>query len=86
MEQFYVTLPSNASMDIHRNNTKANFKVELFQAIKFDIPYEVALVEISIPAIKKKEKTIGMIFLKIIQKIFYFRLIQTIYQINLKNF
>jgi hypothetical protein len=49
MNEFYVTLPSNASMDVHPDNTKSNYITELMGSIKFDYPYEVGLVEISNP-------------------------------------
>ena len=48
-EQFYVTLPSNASMDIYYDNTLSNFTTKLFQPLYFNYPYEVALVEIIYP-------------------------------------
>ena len=42
---FYVTLPSNSSMDLYPNNTLSNYTIQLKKTIKFDVPYEVALVE-----------------------------------------
>ena len=42
---FYVTLPSNSSMELFPNNTLGNYTTQLKKTIKFDIPYEVALVE-----------------------------------------
>lgn len=44
---FYITLPSNASMDLYTSNTISNFTTELYRPIQFDRPYEVALVEIT---------------------------------------
>lgn len=43
---FYVTLPSNSSMDYFPNNTATNFSTQLKRSMNFDFPYEVALVEI----------------------------------------
>jgi len=42
---FYITLPSNASMDLFPHNRLTNFRTQLPIPLKFDIPYEVALVE-----------------------------------------
>lgn len=44
---FYVTLPSNASMDIFPLNKQASFTTKLAEEINFTSDYEVALVEIS---------------------------------------
>ena len=52
-DQFYVTLPSNASMAIFPENTKSNFITELYKPIKLETKYEVALVEISFPKLEK---------------------------------
>ena len=52
-DQFYVTLHSNASMAIFRENTKSNFITELYKQIKLETKYEVALVEISFPKLEK---------------------------------
>ena len=46
---FYVTLPSNASMDIYPNNTKSNFQVRLPRTLYLNSRYEVALSEIQYP-------------------------------------
>jgi hypothetical protein len=43
---FYVTLPSNASLDLY-DNKMSNFTTKLNTPLKFNIPYEVALVEIT---------------------------------------
>ena len=53
-ESFYMTLPSNASMDTHPNNTMANFITELFTPIRFEKPFEVSLVEITLPSVEKE--------------------------------
>ena len=58
-ESFYMTLPSNASMDTHPNNTMANFITELFTPIRFEKPFEVALVEITLPSVEKELIPIG---------------------------
>jgi hypothetical protein len=47
MSGFYVTLPSNSSMDIYPNNKQSSFKTKLAKEINFPDNYEVALVEIS---------------------------------------
>ncbi len=44
---FYVTLPSNSSMDLFPNNTISNFSVALKEPIRLDTYYEVALVEMT---------------------------------------
>jgi hypothetical protein len=43
----YMTLPSNASMDIYPNNTIANYRVKLPRKYNFEENVEVALVEFS---------------------------------------
>jgi len=42
---FYITLPSNASLDLYPKNTLTNYTTQLPVPLKFDVPYEVALVE-----------------------------------------
>lgn len=49
MAQFYVTLPSNASMSIYPTNTLANYKTCLPKAIELNGQWEVALVEFIYP-------------------------------------
>ena len=44
---FYVTLPSNSSMEIFPGNTQSNYTTLLQNPIQLDGPYEVALSEIS---------------------------------------
>lgn len=47
--QFYITLPSNASMDIFPNNTLAEFKVKLPNHMNLDGDWEVGLASITFP-------------------------------------
>lgn len=49
MSHFYLTLPSNASMQLNPNNTAAKYKTELSSAIELSGDWEAALVEISYP-------------------------------------
>jgi len=44
---FYVTLPSNSSMEFYPNNTLTNFTTQLKVPLKFNCEFEVALVEIT---------------------------------------
>lgn len=46
---FYMTLPSNGSMDLFPNNTLANFKIQIPTRLYLGQNYEVALVEIQYP-------------------------------------
>ena len=46
---FYITLPSNASMDLFPNNTLTHFKTKLSSTLQLDGDYEVALTEIMFP-------------------------------------
>ena len=46
---FYVTLPSNASMDIYPTNTQASYKIRLPRTMYLKRGFEVALVEIQYP-------------------------------------
>ena len=43
---FYVTLPSNASMDVNPNDKKSNYTTQLSTSIVKDGNYEVALANI----------------------------------------
>lgn len=62
LDGFYVTLVSNSSMNIYPDNTKANFITNLYKGIKFDVPYEVGVVEISHPIISDNiESPLGKI-------------------------
>ena len=47
MSGFYVTLPSNSSMNIFKNNTQSSFSTQLQETLKFTSPHEVALVEMN---------------------------------------
>ncbi|CAF1081865.1 unnamed protein product [Brachionus calyciflorus] len=42
---FYVTLPSNSSMDLYPNNCLREFAIRLKEPIRLDIQYEVALLK-----------------------------------------
>ena len=44
---FYVTLPSNASMDTHPNNKKSNYTTQFSTPLELDGNYEVALASIT---------------------------------------
>ncbi|TKS65887.1 hypothetical protein D9C73_028356 [Collichthys lucidus] len=46
---FYVTLPSNASKDVFKNNTSSNYTVDLAKAIELNGEWEVGLCEIIYP-------------------------------------
>ena len=51
--QFYVTLPSNSSMNKFENNTLSSYRVELYKELKFaggEEQWDVALAEIQYPA------------------------------------
>ncbi len=48
-DSFYVTLPSNSSMDIHPNNTLTHFYVNLPTPLVFKGDWEVGLAEFSYP-------------------------------------
>jgi hypothetical protein len=44
---FYVTLPSNSSMQLYPKNTATNFTTQLKIPIRMEMSYEVALVELN---------------------------------------
>jgi len=46
---FYMTLPSNACMDIHPTNKQSSFKVQLPRTLYLNNSYEVGLAEIHYP-------------------------------------
>ena len=46
---FYVTLPSNASLDVHPDNTLSNYTVQLPRTLYLKPGFEVALAEIQYP-------------------------------------
>lgn len=49
MDQFYLTLPSNSSMEFYPNNTTAKFTTQLRRRITLHGNWEVGLVEIHFP-------------------------------------
>ena len=50
--RFYLTLPSNASMNLYPKNTAAQYTIKLPRSIALDGgDWEVALTELSVPAI-----------------------------------
>ena len=46
---FYITLPSNACMDVYPKNTQSSFKINLPKTLYLKHAYEVALAEIHYP-------------------------------------
>ena len=50
MSRFYVTLPSNSSMDCYPDNSVARFTTKLNGIIKLEGDWEVGLTEISFPS------------------------------------
>jgi hypothetical protein len=71
MDQFYLTLPSNSSKNIHTDNTKSSYKVELNSAIIFDKEFEVGLCEIQIPGIIEDVVLLGTIIIRIPSNLYY---------------
>ena len=49
MSRFYITLPSNSSMDYYPENTVAQYTTKLNNPIELDGEWEVGLTEISFP-------------------------------------
>ena len=49
MMAFYVTLPSNSSMDVFPENTLSNYRVKLPTSLQLSGEWEVGLVEIAYP-------------------------------------
>ena len=47
--QFYLTLPSNASLDVYPNNTLSDYTTRLFNPIQLTGNWEVGLSEIQYP-------------------------------------
>ena len=47
---FYMTLPSNASIDLYPKNSLSDYKVQLPRTLNLNHKYETALVEITYPA------------------------------------
>lgn len=60
---FYVTLPSNSSLEVFPNNTTTRFSTKMHAPIRLEGSYEVALVEIMYP-VSWKNRTDGVIILK----------------------
>ena len=56
MSGFYLTLPSNSSMDYHPENTLTNFVTRLPTVIDLEGSWEVALMEIQYPHTCRGEK------------------------------
>jgi len=50
MSRFYVTLPSNSSMDCYPDNSVARFTTKLNDVIQLEGDWEVGLTEISFPS------------------------------------
>ena len=46
LDEFYVTLPSNASMDYFPDNTQSSYRTKLFSPIVVSGQWEVALSEV----------------------------------------
>ena len=49
MKDFYITLPSNASMDVYPNNAISHFTTRLRNPLELSKGWEVALVEATVP-------------------------------------
>lgn len=49
MDQFYLTLPSNSSMDYYPQNTVANYITHLSRPVQLSGAWEVSLVELHYP-------------------------------------
>jgi len=50
MSRFYVTLPSNSSMDCYTENSVARFTTKLYDALELEGDWEVGLTQISFPS------------------------------------
>jgi len=50
MSRFYMTLPSNSSMDCYPDNSVARFTTKLNGVIELEGDWEVGLTEISFPS------------------------------------
>ena len=57
MSQFYLTLPSNSSMDYYPDNTVARYTTKLTNTVELEGEWEVGLTEISFPS--EVENVIG---------------------------
>jgi len=49
MSRFYLTLPSNSSMDYYPENTVARYTTKLANTIQLEGDWEVGLLEMSAP-------------------------------------
>ena len=49
MSHFYLTLPSNSSMDYYPENTVARYTTKLANTIELECNWEVGLLEMSTP-------------------------------------
>ena len=49
MSHFYLTLPSNSSMDYYPENTVARYTTKLANTIELEGDWEVGLLEMSTP-------------------------------------
>ena len=67
---FYITLPSNSSMDIFPDNTLTSFTTKLKSALQLEGRYEVALTEIMFPVNWKFRKDGQIIVTDLISKKF----------------
>lgn len=50
MDDFYVILPSDGSMDVYPNNTSSQFTIQLRDALTLNGDWEVAVVETNVPS------------------------------------
>ena len=57
MSRFYLTLPSNSSMDYYADNTVARYTTKLTNTVELEGEWEVGLTEISFPS--EVENVIG---------------------------
>ena len=48
-DEFYLTLPSNASLDVYPENKIWNYRVKLAKPIILNQPYQVAVIEVQYP-------------------------------------
>ena len=60
MSDFYLTLPSNSSMDYYKGNSLVNFTTRLPNAIDLNGDWEVGLVEIRYPQGRIQDLKLGV--------------------------
>ena len=65
---FYVTLPSNSSMNYYPNNTLTHYTTKLKLPLELNTKYEVALTEIIYPFNFKYRKDGSIIFYNLLTK------------------